>query len=89
MYRWLLNISSEKRLCNLSGQPVTACCHPHSEVFPHIQPKHSVFSFVPVASHPITGQHKKGLTTLPSETCTIDQITPKPSLPQAERAQLC
>lgn len=49
----------QRRLYNLSGQPVPGLCHPqHKEGFPYIQMKLPVFQVVPVAPYPVAGNHR-------------------------------
>lgn len=71
------------------GNLLTACCHPHSEVFPHNQTKHSVFSLCPLLLILSLDNTKRVWQPSLQKFVPIDQITPKPSLPHAERAQLC
>ena len=60
------------RLRNLSGQPMTVLCHPHSKnVFSDVQREPPVFQFqfVPIASGPVRGWLPL-LCTFPSGTYT-------------------
>ena len=53
------------RLHNCSGQPVPMLSHRHSKkVFPDVRREPPAFQFVPTASGPVTGHHRKEASSL-------------------------
>ena len=74
----------QRRLYNISWQPVPVLSHPHSKVISHIQRELLMFQLVPVAFCPFAGHHweESGpFILVPSfQTLThVDQILPEPS----------
>lgn len=69
---------ADKRLHNLSRQPVPVLCHLPKDVLSCVQTKSSVLQFVPIAPCPATGHHRKdpGLIHLTSapQIFIIDKI---------------
>ena len=49
----------QRRLHNLSGQPIPGLCQPQREVLPHVQMELPMLQFVPVAPCPVAGHHWK------------------------------
>ena len=84
----------QRRLHNLSGQPVPVLHHPQSEeVLPHVQTELPMLQFVPIAPCPVAGHHWKEsgpilLTPTLKTFISIQKVPSQPSLLQAEEAQL-
>ena len=68
----------QRRLYNLSGQPVPVPCHPHREkVLSHIQMELSVFQFAPLAPCPVAWPDTPDICPLDSYT---DKMSPQSPL---------
>jgi len=89
-----LEYLQRRRIHNPPGQPVPVLRHPQrKEVPPHVQMELPVPQFVPIASCPVTGHHRKEfgpiLLTLTLEIfVSIYKVPSQPSLLQAEQTQL-
>ena len=92
------------RFHSLSGQPLAVLWHPHTrKVVPSVQTQFPLFSLVPAASRPTTGQHRRGpgailFTPYPQLFFSTDKIPPislrssrlhRPSSPSLSSQQRC
>ena len=85
--------SPKRRVCKFWWQPVPALSHCYStEELPDAQTEPLLFHFVPTASCPGTGRHKKPGSVFsapfPQVFMNIDEIPPQPPFLQAEQPQL-